>query len=282
MTLAISVDRRGSDSLPAPPPCNLELATRNLQLLKKMRDDEYHAMFDLEQTLWWYQGMRKITRSIIGDNLKTSSELRFLDVGCGTGYSVSWLKREFQSDAGFGVDLSKIAATFWSKQGLSTAAVSSICELPYVSGAFDLVTCFDVIYQLDSQGAAAAVNEIARVLKPGGWLYIREPAYDWLRGSHDEAVGTHHRYTAGELTRLVGSKGLRARRVTYANSLLFLPAVAHRLLSKASGSGASDVRPVAGWINTGLGAILATEARLLKRSRALFGLSVIVLAQKRV
>jgi SAM-dependent methyltransferase len=245
-----------------------------------MRDDEYQAMFDLEQTLWWYQGMRKITRAILGRRLKTSSGCRFLDVGCGTGYSVSWLKGELQSDAGFGVDISKVAATFWGRLGLRTAAVSSACDLPYVQGVFDLVTCFDVIYQLDSGRAAAAVEEISRVLKPGGWLYIREPAYDWLRGAHDEAVGTHHRYTTRELKRLVGSFGLRPKRATYANSLLFLPAVAHRLVSRASGSGASDVRPVPEWINSGLGAVLSTEARLLKRSRALFGLSVIVLAQK--
>jgi SAM-dependent methyltransferase len=246
----------------------------------KMRDDEYQAMFDLERTLWWYQGMRKITRAIIGDNLRTNSEFRFLDIGCGTGYSVSWLKDELRSDAGFGVDISKIAATFWSKQGLSTAAVSTVCELPYCSGVFDLVTCFDVIYQLDSGRAGAAAGEIARVLKPGGWLYMREPAYNWLRGSHDEAVGTRHRYTTGELRQLVKCHGLIPKRVTYANSFLFVPAVAHRLLSKASGSGASDVRPVAGWVNSGLGAILSTEALLLRRVRALFGLSAIVFAQK--
>jgi SAM-dependent methyltransferase len=246
----------------------------------KMRDDEYQAMFDLERTLWWYRGMRKITRAIIGDKVAADSEFRFLDVGCGTGYSVSWLKDELKSDAGFGVDISKIAATFWRKQGLSTAAVSSVCELPYCSGVFDLVTCFDVIYQLDSGKAVTAAGEIARVLKPGGWLYIREPAYNWLRGSHDEAVGTRHRYTAGELKQLVQSGGLIPKRATYANSLLFVPAVAHRLLSRASGSGASDVRPVAGWVNSGLGSILSAEARLLKRARALFGLSVIVFAQK--
>src|SRR5262249_8254242 len=234
-----------------------------------MRDGEYQAMYDLEQTLWWYQGMREITRVIIGDKLVRNSGFRFLDAGCGTGYSVSWLQGELNVEGGFGVDISTIAASFWNKVGLRAAAVSSICNLPFLSDVFDLVTCFDVIYQLDVKAAARAVNEMGRVLKPGGFLYIREPAYDWLRGSHDEAVGTHHRYTLGELKRVVKSNGLAPRRATYANTLLFLPAVAHRLLSSAFGSGASDVRPVSGWLNSGLGAILGTEARLLKRFHAL-------------
>src|SRR5262249_46249267 len=219
-----------------------------------MRDDEYQSMYDLERTLWWYRGMREITLSIIGDNLVSNSGLRFLDAGCGTGYSVSWLERELSGASGFGVDVSKIAATFWGKVGLKTAAVSSVCCIPYLSGVFDLITCFDVIYQLDGGGASTAISEMARVLKAGGVLYIREPAYDWLRGSHDEAVGTRHRFTLSELKEAVRAHGLSPKRATYANTLLFLPAVAHRLLSKASRSNASDVRPVAGWVNATLSA----------------------------
>jgi SAM-dependent methyltransferase len=246
-----------------------------------MRDDEYQAMYDLERTLWWYCGMRQITRAIIGDNLVPNPGFCFLDAGCGTGYSVSWMKAVLKAEAGFGADLSKIAASFWSRQGLNTAAVSSICGLPYSSDSFDLVTCFDVIYQLEPDRAAVALSEMARVLKPGGFVYIREPAYDWLRGSHDQAVGTRHRYTLGELKRVVGAHGLIPRRATYANTLLFLPAVAHRLLSRASGGGDSDVKPLSGWLNSTLRAILGVEARLLRRFNALFGLSVVVLARKR-
>jgi hypothetical protein len=121
---------------------------------------------------------------------------------------------------------------------------------------------------------------MARVLKPGGFVYIREPAYDWLRGSHDQAVGTRHRFTLGELKRVVGAHGLILRRATYANTILFLPAVAHRLLSRASGGRDSDVKPLSGWLNSGLRAMLEVEARLLRRFNTLFGLSVIVLAQK--
>jgi SAM-dependent methyltransferase len=245
-----------------------------------MRDDEYQAMYDLERTLWWYCGMRQITRAIIRDSVVPNPGFCFLDAGCGTGYSVSWLKAELNTEAGFGADLSKIAASFWVQQGLETGAVGSIYRLPYSSDTFDLVTCFDVIYQLDMDKAFAAVSEMARVLKPGGLIYVREPAYDWLRGSHDRAVGTRHRYTLGELKRVVSSHGLILRRATYANTLLFLPAVAHRLVSRASGSGDSDVKPVAGWLNRGLRAILGVEARLLRRFNASFGLSAIVLAEK--
>ena len=31
-----------------------------------MRDEEYRAMFELEERLWWYEGMRAVTASLLG------------------------------------------------------------------------------------------------------------------------------------------------------------------------------------------------------------------------
>ncbi|HJQ71497.1 MAG TPA: class I SAM-dependent methyltransferase [Blastocatellia bacterium] len=244
-----------------------------------MQTEEYRAMFELEESLWWYDGMRAVTAAILNNHLKRSERLRLLDVGCGTGYSLAWLRERLGAE-GFGVDLSRLAAEFWRERGLDTGAVASAASLPFVSAAFDLVTCFDVIYQLDFDEARSAVREMRRVLKPGGLLFIREPAYQWVRGPHDVAVGTRHRYTLGELRRLLDSEGLTPRRATYANTLLFGAATAHRLMSRLTRAEGSDVKPVPEWMNRGLAAALKLEARLLKRVTFPFGLSAIALAEK--
>src|SRR6185436_12910322 len=155
-----------------------------------MRDDEYRAMYDLEAQLWWYAGMRAITAAMLDRELQGRTLLRVLDVGCGTGFSLGWLRQRYAVEQAFGVDLSPHAAALWRLRALDSVALASADGLPFIDGQFDLVTCFDVIYQLEPESAERAVSEMRRVLKPGGLLFIREPAYDWMRGAHDIAVGT--------------------------------------------------------------------------------------------
>ena len=245
-----------------------------------MREDEYRAMFDLEERLWWYDGMRGITASLLAPALAEKKNQRLLDLGCGTGYSLVWLRDRFKFAEAHGVDLSPHAAAFWRARGLDTVALATADKLPFGNNWFDLVTCFDVIYQLNDERASAAVSEMHRVLKPGGLLFIREPAYQWMRGGHDVAVGTHRRYTVTDLRRLLRAHGFKPRRSTYANTLLFWAAAPHRLLSKLRGSTESDVKPAPQWLNTLLGAALKLEARMLRRIAFPFGLSVIAIAEK--
>jgi ubiquinone/menaquinone biosynthesis C-methylase UbiE len=245
-----------------------------------MRDDEYRAMFELEQSLWWYQGMREITASLLEKNLNQKNNLRILDVGCGTGYSMAWLRQRFQSPDVFGVDLFHQAAALWRLNEIHTAAVASADALPFPADEFDLLTCFDVIYQLSKEDAGRAAREYFRVLKKGGLLYIREPAYEWMRGSHDIVVATKHRFTRPRLKEVLVSEGFTIRRATYANTLLFPAAMPHRFLSRLKKSEESDVQPVHPLINRVFAAALKLEARLLQRLSFPFGLSVIILAEK--
>lgn len=237
-------------------------------------------MFELEERLWWYEGMRAVTASLLGPVLGDKKGRRLLDVGCGTGYSLVWLRERFKLREVYGVDLSPKAAAFWRARALDTVALASVHKLPFGEGEFDLVTCFDVIYQLSDERASAAVSEMHRVLKPGGLLFIREPAYQWMRGAHDVAVGTHRRYTLTDLRRMLRAHGLKPRRSTYANTLLFWLAAPHRLLSRLRGSTESDVKPAPRWLNGVLGAALRLEARMLGRIGLPFGLSTIILAEK--
>lgn len=237
-------------------------------------------MFELEERLWWYEGMRAVTVSLLGPRLEEKKNQRLLDLGCGTGYTLVWLRERFRFAEVYGVDLSPHAAAFWRARGLDKVALASADKLPFGENEFDLVTCFDVIYQLNDERASAAVSEMHRVLRPGGLLFIREPAYQWMRGAHDIAVGTHRRYTLTDLRRLLRAHGFKLSRYTYANTLLFWAAAPHRLLSKLRGSTESDVKPVPRWLNNLLGAALQLEARMLGRIRFPFGLSAIILAEK--
>ncbi|MEW6127383.1 MAG: class I SAM-dependent methyltransferase [Acidobacteriota bacterium] len=245
-----------------------------------MRDDEYRGMFELERTLWWYQGMREITAAILDKNLNGHKNLRILDIGCGTGFSMKWMRERFATDEVYGVDLFYQAAELWEDNDIHTASIASAEALPFPQNHFDLLTCFDVIYQLSKAHQEKAVREMHRVLKDGGMLYIREPAYEWMRGSHDIVVATKHRFTQSRLKKLLSEQGFKINKASYANTLLFPIAVPHRFLSRLTGSEESDVKAVHPLMNRTFASALKIESRLLKHLSFPFGLSVIVLAQK--
>jgi SAM-dependent methyltransferase len=242
---------------------------------------EYDYMFQLEDSLWWYVGMRRIVDGMLSRNLGNGgSPARVLDAGCGTGGSLAQLGRFGEVTA---FDFEPRAAAMSATREHGRIMVASTDAIPFADEIFDLVTSFDVICQLESPADEQALTEMARVLKPGGSLVVRVPAIQALYGPHDVTLHTKHRYSSSELAKKVEKAGLRLRESTYANTILFPVAMARRLLAKVLRSNAegSDVRPVAAPINTALTAVLAVEAAILRRTRRLpFGLSVIVMATK--
>ena len=63
----------------------------------------------------------------------------------------------------------------------------------------DVVVAHDVIEHI--QNDTEAVNDMARMLQPGGLLALSVPAHQWLNGRHDRQLGHFRRYTKQSLVR---------------------------------------------------------------------------------
>lgn len=250
-----------------------------------MSPEEFRSLYELEEHHWWFVGMRKITAALL-DRLVPSGRLRILDAGCGTGYMLSWLERYSGKRSVSGVDIDPDALHFCSQRGERSLVRASLTALPFPSDTFDLITSFDVLDELPAERAVLAYAELARVLRKGGLLFLRLPAFQWLYGEHDRAIGTVHRYTAAELAESLLVHGLLLERVTYANTLLFPFAVLWRWLHRSlRPQPRSDVRPLPrglDWMSPLLAAALAIEAAWLRalRWRLPVGLSVMAIARK--
>ena len=82
-----------------------------------------------------------------------------------------------------GFDLTRIGTEFAKSHG-HRVAQASIGDIPFRSGAFDLVTSFDVFQVLPDAVEQSAIREMARVLKPGGWILLHVAALEMLHGRH--------------------------------------------------------------------------------------------------
>ena len=243
-----------------------------------MNVEEYGRMYDAEEVQWWYAGMRAISLALLAEAWPDgeAAARRILDAGCGTGNNLVHLRRFGRT---IGVDLSEEALRFCRSHGV-TVARGSVLSLPFAHAAFDAVTSFDVLYHRWVTDDRAAVREVARVLRPGGILLVRLPALAMLWGAHDEAVLSRHRYTKGEVRRLLEEEGLSVERVTYANFLLFPLILARRTLDRLTGRRGSDVSFLPAPMEWAFRHLLAIEARLLRRLSLPLGASVFALARK--
>jgi SAM-dependent methyltransferase len=113
---------------------------------------------------------RAENRGLLDDFASLGARGRLLDVGCSTGWLLSHaVERGWQAQ---GVELSSEAAALARARGLEVFHGDLLAaRLP--ADHFDLVYLGDVLEHVPD--CRAVVMEVARVLKPGGWLYLRGP-----------------------------------------------------------------------------------------------------------
>ncbi|GJQ52746.1 MAG: type 11 methyltransferase [Anaerolineaceae bacterium] len=241
---------------------------------------EYELMFQVEDRHWWYRGMDAIMRTLLNQRYASGTRLNILDAGCGSGGGISNLLVDYGSVTG--VDIEPIALAYCRKRSLSQVARASVIRLPFANAQFDIVASFDVLYERAVPDDLSALCEFMRVLAPGGRLFLRLPAYDWLRGQHDRTTHARKRYARKEVKRLLTQSGFIVERLSFANMFLFPIAALKRLSERlflAPGA-RSDLEFNAGPLNGILRTVLTSEAPFIAGAGLPFGLSIVAVGRK--
>jgi SAM-dependent methyltransferase len=247
-----------------------------------MEPSEYDNIARLEQQHWWYVGMREIAAGMLARIYPPAPPgapaptRRILDAGCGVGGGLRWLSAFGQVS---GIDLHPLAIQY-SAQVSPRVSRASVQSLPFASDTFDLVTTFEVLYHLAVSDDVAALAEMRRVLRPGGWLLVRLPAYDWLRGAHDRHVHTRQRYAAAELRTKLGAAGFAVRRLTSVGFSFLAPAVLLRR-AQANQHTHTDVTLPSPLVNRLMLGSLRAEGLWLRAFNLPAGLSLLAVGQKK-
>jgi len=236
-----------------------------------METAEYARMAEVEQRHWWFRGRLAVVRRVLRRFVPPGVGL---DCSSGTGMTLSALPQWVQT----GADLSPEALRHCAGKGHPRLARADLTRLPFGDARFDVLTCLDTLEHIEDDTAALA--EIHRVLKPGGYALMTVPAHPWMFSAHDRALHHVRRYRRAELRQRVADSGLEIVRLRWINSVLFPLIASARLVSRDKGEKSDTGSVPPGPVNAALYAAFASDAWLLPWLPAPFGVSLLCLARK--
>jgi SAM-dependent methyltransferase len=247
-----------------------------------MLPQEYQTMRSVEDSYWWYRTLRSHVVRELAKRLLPGAHV--LDAGCGTGGMLDALRDHPARWQLSGCDLSPDAVALTCARGFTDISQSSLSAIPMKSEECDAVVCLDVLYH-ESVDESAAMHQLHRVLRPGGWLVLNLPAWDSLAGEHDRAVKGARRYTPDRIRALLPASRWHIESLHGWNALL-LPAVwISRQLSRLRHSATphparSDLKPLPHHLNRMLAAIASADFTLCRSLQIPLGTSLFAIARK--
>jgi ubiquinone/menaquinone biosynthesis C-methylase UbiE len=164
--------------------------------------------YDRESRWWMRNVVEQFAAAARGRGV---ADGKVLDVGSGSGLATIRLAGMLPGAQFTGLELcppvlerARQNATSSGLDGRVAFEMGSAEDMPFADAAFDLVVCLSTLHLLDNP--VDMLNEVQRVLKPGGRFYIRDYRRTWLG-----ALSGHIRacYTLSEASDLLKKSGLQ-------------------------------------------------------------------------
>lgn len=185
-----------------------------------------------------------------------------LDIGCGDGIEALKVFSEV-----FVIDIDPEKVNNALEKGLN-AFQGDAESLPFEDAKFNAVLMLDVLEHIEND--TKALDEVCRVLKPGGKLLVSVPLHPLLWSEHDIRLGHKRRYTVREIQNKLNNKF----EIMFSTKWNCVSLPGAFLRKKVSYLVERDIP----WI---FKPVLYSESLLACRSFLPFGLSFFVVAQKK-
>jgi SAM-dependent methyltransferase len=265
----------GSQSSDLPSPCQIcgfrpeqvdgfiawspELAEGN----SGFNSQNFAGLAQAEAEHFWFRARNQLILWALGKYFPEVSSL--LEVGCGTGFVLSGIARQFPEMRLVGSEIYTSGLAFAAQRVPGVELVQMDAKkLPYVE-EFDVVAAFDVIEHIEED--ELVLQNIYRAIKPGGGCLITVPQHMWLWSAIDEQACHQRRYHSGDLHAKIEAAGFQILRSTSFISLLLPVMALSRLLQKNVSDNEADATEglkISFWLNSAFFRLLAVETGLIK------------------
>ncbi len=146
---------------------------------------------------------------------------RILDAGCGSGEMMVTISRYLPACEITGIDISDPLLEYANQLKIINHLNNrvqfikgNVKKMPFENNSFDVVFSVNMVHFVDDP--IRMLNEMERILKPGGYLFIKDLRYSWLKIFEDEIGNSFKLKEAEELI-----KRSNLRKGYYSKSLLW-------------------------------------------------------------
>lgn len=247
---------------------------------------EFKAMYEAEEELWWYRILHEKVLSEIQQKFGNKKEIFILDLGCGTGGLLHFLrKNNYQNLQGIDYSDASIHFSKTRKLNVQKANIDNILTL-FEGQQFDVIICNDVLYCLDKIQIANALQNISSLLTVEGIFLSNNNAFNIFYGTHDIAVGGKWRFTLKNFHEFLQNTPLQIQHHSYWTWVLSPLVLTIRIFQQIqlklgmidSSKLVSDVSVPPIWLNESFYKMVKIEEKILRKG--FFGSSLFLRMEK--
>ena len=244
----------------------------------------FEFLFEMEQRHFWHIGRKEIIYDVLKRNTPHLAELRMLEIGCGNGSVLAYLKENGVNIEGGDIFIEGLKFCQQRADPVALYQVD-ILSLPFHND-FDIIGVFDVLEHIEEDEKALA--EISQALKPGGTIFITVPAHKLLWSYFDESSNHKRRYSRKEIVTKLERNDFVIKKMSFYMFFLFPLMLSIRMINntlrtneaKRNVKTSIEFRTVP-LVNRIFLELLRLEKWLLRYLDLPFGASIMVLAEKR-
>jgi len=231
-----------------------------------------NELVELEDSYWWHVAKRRLASGLLSRYAPPPGLL--IEGGVGSCRNLL----EFQK-LGYdvaGLDVMPEAVSLAQERGLEGVRLHDLSESwPFEDDSARAIVLLDVIEHIADP--VAALSHARRVLSRGGAAIVTVPAYEWLYGDWDRALGHYRRYDEALLKAHAREAGLRVNLLKHWNAFTLPAAMAVRGYQRLRlrTESAAEFPRVAPWTNRLLLRCAGVERWLIDRVPVPCGLSLV-------
>lgn len=177
--------------------------------------ESFEQLAKVEPTSFWFRARNRLVVQLVAENFPKAESL--LELGCGTGFVLSGLRRSLPALELAGSELHVGGLAFAGERLPGVALYQMDCRHIPFEAEFDVVCALDVLEHVGEDDIA--LSEMFKAVKPGGGVLVSVPQHPWLWSAGDSYAHHERRYRRRDLEAKLRSAGFDVIRVT---SFVFL------------------------------------------------------------